>query len=208
MILLVSGATWYPRNESVGHLVVPRQWNDPDELDLQPGRWAMDNGCFTGLDEGAFVRMLYAYRKQTGCLFVTAPDKVADFAETRYLWKWWAPLIRATGHAPAFVAQNGLELRGWTPWDEMGALFVGGDNAFKEGAVAKTLCGIAKARGLWVHWGRVNGKRRYRLALEAGADSIDGTGFSMYPDTNIPKAAEWQQQITQEPSLFTAEAHT
>ncbi len=58
-----------------------------------------------------------------------------------------------------------------------------------------------KAKGKWVHWGRVNRKRRYELALKAGCDSFDGTGFSMYPDTNIPLVGHWQAEIDQQPEL-------
>lgn len=201
MLLLVSGATKFPRGETVGHLIVPRQWNDPDSLDLQPQRWAMDNGCFVGLDPGAFMRMLYAYRKKAGCLFVTVPDAVADAAETLHLWAFWAPVVRSCGHSPAFVAQNGLT-PSRVPWDEFGTLFIGGDDAYKDGPEARSLCGYAKSLGKWVHWGRVNGKRRYELAMTAGADSIDGTGFSMYPDTNIPKAERWRESIRSQPALL------
>lgn len=199
MLLLVSGATRYPRDARVGHLVVPRQWNDPDSLDLTVP-YAKDNGCFVGFDPGAYMRMLYAYRNKPGCLFVTAPDAVGDAAETRYLWKFWAPVIRAIGETPAFVAQDGLT-PDQVPWDEKIALFVGGSTKFKESQQAQTLMGIAKARGIWVHVGRVNGKRRYEMMLKAGADSIDGTGFSMYPDTNIPKADDWKREIQQQPEL-------
>jgi hypothetical protein len=200
MLLLVSGATTYPRGAEVGHLIVPRQWNNPDDLDLQPQCWAMDNGCFVGFDEGAFMRMLYAYRHRMGCLFVTVPDKVGDAAMTLALWPFWSQIVRACGHAPAFVAQNGLTPER-VPWDEFGTLFLGGDDVFKDGPDARSLCTYAKARGKWVHWGRVNGKRRYELALKAGADSIDGSGFSMYPQTNIPKAARWRAAIQQQPEL-------
>lgn len=199
MLLLVSGATRFPRNEQIGHLIVPRQWNDPDSLDLS-GPWAMDNGCFTGLDEGGFMRMLYAYRTKAGCLFVTVPDKVADAAATLQLWPFWSAVVRSLGHQPAFVAQNGLT-PGRVPWDEFGTLFIGGDDAYKDGPDARSLCGYAKAKGKRVHWGRVNGKRRYELALKAGADSIDGTGFSMYPDANIPKLERWRSGIQQQPEL-------
>jgi len=201
MIVLVSGATGYPRDADVGHLVVPKQWNDPATLDLQPGRWAMDNGAFSGFDAGAFVRMLEAYAPYRGELFVTAPDVVADAAATRALWPFWSLLIRGIGRAPAFVAQDGLSPE-QVPWTELGALFIGGSTAYKESADVRTLCGIAKSKGIWVHWGRVNGKRRYELALKSGCDSIDGTGFSMFPDTNIPKIADWERQIQEQPELL------
>lgn len=201
MLLLLSGATTFPRSERVGDLIVPRQWSNPDTLDLVPGRWAMDNGCFVGLDPGAFMRMLYAYRQKPGCVFVTAPDAVGDAAETRYLWTFWAPVIRSLGHTPAFVAQDGLDPHD-VPWDAGIALFIGGSTPFKESQLARSLIAMAKARGIWAHVGRVNGKRRYEMMLQAGADSIDGTGFSRYPDTNIPKVDEWRDLIRQQPALL------
>ena len=82
MLVLVSGATRTVRPDHVGHLVVPRQWNLADRLALKPGRWAMDNGAFSGFDEGAFVRMLERFDRVGGCIFVTAPDVVTDAAAT------------------------------------------------------------------------------------------------------------------------------
>jgi hypothetical protein len=202
MLLLVSGASSTVNgNPDCGHLIVPRQWNDPDSLELVPERWAMDNGCFVGLDPGAFMRMLYAFRRKAGCLFVAAPDAVGDAAETLLLWQFWAPVIRSLGHRPAFVAQDGLT-HGRVPWNEIGALFIGGYDAYKESLAARSLCGYAKARGIWVHWGRVNGRKRYRKALEAGADSIDGTGFSIAPETNIPLPKQWREDIEARPRLI------
>jgi len=200
MLLLVSGATLHPRSERVGHLIVPKAWGLPNSINPQPGRWAMDNGAFSGFDAGAFVRMLEAYQDYSGCLFVTAPDVVADAASTLKLWTFWSALIAGVGRRPAFVAQDGLT-PDRVPWDKLGTLFIGGSTTYKESAEARTLCGLAKSRGIWVHWGRVNGKRRYELALKAGADSIDGTGFSMYPDTNIPLAEQWRGEIQQQPEL-------
>lgn len=200
MILLVSGATAYPRNADVGHLIVPRARNRSDVLDLAPGRWAMDNGAFTAFDRGAFVWMLEEFHGLSGCLFVTAPDVVGNAAATRKLWPFWAALIRGLGWPPAFVAQDGLEPE-QVPWDTLGALFIGGTTAYKESAQVRSLCGVAKARGVWVHWGRVNGKRRYELAQIAGADSFDGTGFSWYPDTRIPMVKTWDAELAQQPTL-------
>jgi hypothetical protein len=203
MMLLVSGATRTPRSATVGHLIVPRQWNDPAALDLSVP-WAMDNGAFSGFEPGAYVRMLEAYQayQTSRCLFVTAPDVVGDAAATLARWPFWAQLLRGLGWVPAFVAQDGL-----TP-DRVpnlahgrGALFIGGTTAYKESADVRALCAYAKSRGIWVHWGRVNGKRRYELALKAGVDSIDGTGFSRYPAVNIPLVDAWDQAIQQQPEL-------
>jgi hypothetical protein len=185
---------------------MPRQGNRADALDLQPGRWAMDNGAFGGgFDPGSFVDMLQDFYGFPGCLFVTAPDVIyksgiGNAAETRKRWPFWSRLIRGLGFPPAFVAQDGLQLH-QVPWDEMGALFIGGSTEYKEGRDAQNLCSYAKAIGIWVHWGRVNGRTRYTKAKERGADSIDGTGFSIAPDINIPLVAEWERDRVAQPGL-------
>lgn len=206
MLLLVSGATRTERTEQVGHLIVPGAWSPAKSLTLEIGKWAMDNGAFGGrFDRGQYVAMLEEFHGVPGCLFVTAPDVIyvsgiGDAAATRKLWPFWSRLIRGLGLSPAFVAQDGLT-SGQVPWDELGALFLGGSTKFKESPLGRSLCGIAKAKGIWVHWGRVNGKRRYELALKAGADSLDGTGFSRHPDTNIPLVGQWENEIGQQPEL-------
>src|SRR5262245_44462667 len=133
MLVLVSGATRsVPNYGHTGYLIVPRMWTDPDTLDLASTPHAMDNGCFNGLDEGGFMRMLYAYRKKADPLFVAVPDKVADAAATLQLWPFWSRVVRACGYRPAFVAQNGLT-SDRVPWAEFDSLFVGGDDAYKDG---------------------------------------------------------------------------
>lgn len=198
--MLLSGATKYLRSATVGHLIVPRSWSAPEALGLEAERWAMDNGAFSGFEEGAYLRMLERFAGMPGCLFVTAPDVVGDAAATLARWPFWSRLLRGLGHRPAFVIQDGIT-PARVPWDELGALFVGGSTAFKESAEAASLCGYAKARGLWVHWGRVNGRRRYAMAVRAGADSFDGTGFSRYPDANVPLVEEWRAMTAAQPGL-------
>jgi hypothetical protein len=193
--MLVSGATATVRQyPQVGRLIVPRQWNDPSALNLQPRRWAMDNGCFVGLDAGAFVRMLEAFHKHDGCLFVTAPDVVGDAAATLRYWPFWSRLIRGLGRPVAFVAQDGITPER-VPWPEMDALFIGGTTAFKESRAVVSLAAYAKARGLWVHVGRVNSRRRFAICARFGADSTDGTANNIAPDTNIPKGLAWIDEV-------------
>ena len=45
----------------------------------------------------------------------------------------------------------------------------------------------AKRAGKWIHVGRVNSERRIRWAASLGADSIDGTGWAVWRDTNLPR---------------------
>jgi hypothetical protein len=200
MLLLVSGATRYPRSDTVGDLIVPRARALADRLALRPGKWAMDNGAFSGFDERAYLRMLERFHDRPGCLFVTAPDVVGDAKATLALWPFWSRLIRGLGQPPAFVAQDGLTADR-VPWAELGALFIGGSTSYKESHEARNLGGIARAKGVWLHWGRVNSKRRYELALKAGCQSIDGSGFSRFPDTNIPLADQWRAEIAAQPEL-------
>lgn len=217
MILLVSGATRYPRDARIGHLIVPRQWNDPASLDLS-APYAFDNGAFSGFDEGAFVRMLERYSglggrtegngcdgsTSAGCLFAAAPDVVGDAASTRSRWPFWSRLIHGLGLPPAFVAQDGLGQCD-TPWDELACLFIGGSTKFKESLQVRDLVLAARHRDVWVHWGRVNSKRRLELIMKAMGDypkwSFDGTGFSMFPNTNIPKVGQWTEEIKAQPEL-------
>lgn len=206
MLVLVSGATRTPRSDTVGHLIVPGSWNAPASLGLVPGRWAMDNGAFGGaFDPGQFVSMLEAFSGWPGCLFVAAPDviyksRIGDAAKTREKWPFWSKLIRGLGFLPAFVLQDGLRPE-QVPWGEFGSVFIGGSDTFKNSPLVVSICAYAKARGVKVHWGRVNGPIRYKQALSTGCDSIDGTGFSRWPDTNIPLVQQWDAEIQQQPEL-------
>ena len=166
--MLLSGATLYPRDERIGDLIVPRSWALPESYTLAPGRWAMDNGAFNGFDPGAFMRMLERFADRPGCLFVTAPDVVGDAAATLAAWRFWSRVIGGLGLPVAFVAQDGLTAER-VPWDDMAALFIGGSTDYKESAEVVSLMAYAKARGMWVHWGRVNGRRRYAMAKRTGA---------------------------------------
>ena len=202
VLLLVSGATQTARVDgAVGHLIVPTQWSQRTKAQLRPGQWAIDNFAFKHFDTAAFLRTLEHFHDIPGCLFASAPDVVADAAATRVLWPFWSKVIRGVGLTPAFVLQDGIAAD-QVPWDEGIAIFVGGSTAFKEGPVARSLMGLAKARGLWVHVGRVNGRRRFQMMRLAGADSIDGSGYSLAPDTNIPKVAAWRAEDDRQPRLL------
>lgn len=191
MVVLVSGATAVVReHRHVGVLVVPGAGNSPEHVH---GRaWAMDNGAFSGLDVPLFLRMLRAYQPYQGahgyhaCRFVTAPDVVGNAAETLELFLDWERVIHAWGWPVAFVGQDGLHLVD-VPWDSMEAVFLGGSTAWKLGRTARDLAAYAKARGLWVHMGRVNSQARLRYAMRIGCDSVDGSSFSRWSQRYIPK---------------------
>lgn len=158
--------------------------------------WACDNAAFSGFDEAAFGRMLDRVAGQAGCLWVAAPDVVGDADATLDLFRAWEPRIRGHRLRVALVAQDGLEGRR-VPWSRVDALFLGGSTAWKEGDAARTLARRAAARGKLVHMGRVNSLRRIRLAAAFGCDSIDGSGFSMFPDARLPKGLRWVEQANE-----------
>lgn len=187
MILLVSGATATKRRyPEVGTLIVPSAGNDPKSLELVPERWAMDNGAYSGFDVAAFMEMLRQFEGRKGCLFVTAPDVVADAAATLAKYPFWARIIRACGFVPALVIQDGM-IVDEIPWRIVGAIFVGGSTEWKLGPQAATIVAYARTRGLWTHMGRVNSRKRISYAAKIGCLSFDGGQYSMFPDTKIPK---------------------
>jgi len=156
----------------------------------------MDNGAYAGFDAQAFVRMLERFYGRRGCRFVAAPDAVADAHRTLQQWPFWSRLIRGVGFVPALVGQDGMTVED-IPWREIGTLFIGGTTEWKLGRQAMALTAYAKARGLWVHMGRVNSLKRIAYAVQLGCDSFDGSSFSKWPDRWIPKGIEWSNDAQQ-----------
>lgn len=199
MQLLVSGATttmWRMRGRAtLGHLITPANGNRWEPMLATGLPIAADNGCFGGLDEPAFVRMLQQLRRLRIVsywkwpLWVAVPDKVADARETLVMWRWYRHYVRGSDLPAAFVAQDGCE-EYRIPWHQFECLFIGGSTAWKEGIEAARLIQKAKRLGKWVHVGRVNTQRRERYFQALEVDSIDGTKYSRFGEVYIPQAAE------------------
>jgi hypothetical protein len=180
-----------------GRLLSPRQDSRAAATAAAGIPWAADNDAFSRWDAGRFTAMLGRITGLAGCRFVAAPDVVADAPRTAQLFDSWLAALRATGQPPAFVIQDG-QLGANVPWDEIGALFVGGTTEYKLSADAERLGREARRRGLWLHIGRVNSRRRFDYARAVGAHSVDGSGFSMFRDTLLPDALTWHRQPLQE----------
>lgn len=140
--------------------------------------WAMDNGAFARFEERAFLSLLKREEEHKAtCLFVVAPDVVGSARRTLEVFRGWRSRL---AHWPlALAAQDGqedLEI----PWDDLSAIFIGGSDAFKLSAAAAQVIKAAKALGKHAHVGRVNTPDRFAHFEEIGADSIDGTGLSLY----------------------------
>lgn len=190
MILVHSAPTSllrdHGRHPNLGVLSSPRRVYP----DVGGWEWAADNDAYLAWDKDRFLRMLDTIAPMSGCRFVTAPDVVGDAAATIARFWEWLPRLRECGQPVALVAQDGIENTD-VPWDEIGALFVGGTTEFKMGDIAAACVREAKRRGKWVHMGRVNTRRRILYAKSIGCDSIDGTAFSMYRKTHLPWALAW-----------------
>lgn len=155
--------------------------------------WAADNGCF-GKGYPGPDRWLAWLRKRRPhadrCRFAVAPDVVADADATLKRSAPWFQRLRDLGYPAALAAQDGLEQLP-VPWDAFDALFIGGSTAWKLSVHAERLVAEAKARGKWVHAGRVNSYRRLLRVRDMGVDSADGTYLARGPDVNLPRLLGW-----------------
>jgi hypothetical protein len=193
LLILVSGGTEIVRkykSPHIGGLITPRSGNDAlKNYALRGIPWALDNDCFQSFDPHAYFKMLNTCKGIPLCLWVTAPDVVADARKTLSLFNIYEPVLRLYGYPVAFVAQDGIE-KIKVPWEKLDCLFIGGTTEFKVGPAAEPFIKEAKQRGKWVHMGRVNSRIRMKYAQALDCDSIDGTGFSRFGNKNIPWGIE------------------
>lgn len=204
MIVLINGEPALDRfgpSGYVGRLISPRSGNV-----LKLGqRWAADNDAFLAWDERLFRAMLRRVSRGAlyleACLFVAVPDVVGDAKATVARFWEWRDEVAGMGFPVALVGQDGAENLD-LPWDAFDAFFVGGGTAWKLSTAAADLCAEAKRRGKWVHMGRVNTRRRLRIAFDAGADSVDGTGWSKWPDKYLKRDLPFLAGLHEQGTLF------
>jgi hypothetical protein len=171
-----------------------------------PGQlWAADTGCYTRPERYTDARYLAWLRKHAGdlerCIFATAPDVVGDMERTLDIAVPMLGQIRALGYPAALVCQP-TTTTDMVPWELVDALFLGGPDAWKHGEDAYRLCRAARARGVWLHMGRVNGAGRMDLARSFGCDSVDGTVLRFDPSRPV---ARWVAHAATRPMLWEHE---
>ena len=185
-----------------GWLITPRRPMCRSTAAFTGVRFGVDNECYSlgdKFDPSRYLRFLnnVAHCSNAGdCLFATAPDVVADAHATLAKFPAWCDTIRGLGLPVALVAQDGLENEA-IPWQGFDALFIGGSTTWKLGQAARDIIREAQSRGKWVHMGRVNGNTRLSYAWKLGVDSVDGTGWAMYPDKHIRRSTNhltWLRQ--------------
>lgn len=180
-----------------GRLLSPRQFARAYDTSREGIPWAADNDCFQRLDPVAYRAMLNAIYGLPGCKFVTAPDVVGDWRSTRERFDEWQDELSACWQPVAYVIQDG-QPEADVPWRSIDALFIGGTTAFKLSPEAERVGRAAKRRGMWLHMGRVNSRKRFDFARAIGVDSIDGTKFSRWRNTWLPDALGWHRDHLQE----------
>lgn len=186
---------------NLGRLVQPRHY-PKIELTSERRPWAADNDCYNGgVDEEAFTKMLDRMAGLPRCLFVTAPDVVADMDGTMELFPRWRDEIRGRGLPVALVLQNGHAPSN-VPWDELDAVFVGGTTEWKMGTVAAAVVAEANRRKKWTHMGRVNTDKRIRYARSIGCKSVDGTGYARFMDRDLLKGLDMCSYMDNQTPLF------
>jgi len=139
---------------------------------------------------------LRRYAGVPGCAFAVVPDWVLDWRRTNERWARYHGIVRNLGYRPAYVLQDGCQ----TIPASAGAVFVGGTTEWKLGPNAARLIRKAKADGLPVHMGRVNTRRRLRLAADLDCDSADGTCLAFAPDATLRQLLSWLNPM--QPSMF------
>lgn len=122
------------------------------------------------------------------------------------MWRCWRPTLQARGLPAAIVLQDGATPE-TVPWEELGAVFVGASTRWKLSRTAELLVRIARARGLWVHVGRVNTMGRLARVEAMGVNSFDGGQFSRWPEKYLPQflaRLEYRQLPISEASRATS----
>lgn len=158
-------AATYPGK--VGHLYSPDGMIGP----FQEFPYALDNGCFKRWDKTAFFRML---DRVSTCdikpLWVAVPDVVYKAGATVAKWHYWRDRVASYGIPLAFVAQDGHTPESVPSGAQV--VFIGGSTEWKREA-APIFCRYFDR----VHIGRVNTKKWLDYFADAGAESVDGTGY-------------------------------
>ena len=144
--------------------------------------WCLDNGVFTGKFEvnSWKKRMKSFFEYKDTCLFVVIPDVVKDCAATLSQFHHYRSMV--TDFPVAFVSQDGIyQHADKIPWNDFDCLFVGGSDTHKLGMEGGWIIQEAKARGKWIHIGRVNSPKRILQFWQA--DSWDGTHLGFEPSS-------------------------
>ena len=158
---------------TLGHLFSPGAARGP--YSFMP--YALDNGAFSAFttgkpwEEGPWIKLLQ-WAKDSGQdpLWVLVPDVVGEKWATIRRWARYRDTAKAFGWPVAFAVQDGM-----TPVDVPGGVdvvFVGGSTDWKRSTLGMWCSSFPR-----VHIGRINTYKWLKICQDAGAESVDGTGW-------------------------------
>lgn len=164
------------------------------------GFWGADNDVFTGnFDPMIYLAWVLRIKEEqhlNKCLFMAAPDRVADYGVTLEMFKIWQPELKKLEFPVALVLQDGATTE-TIPWDKIDAVFIGGSTEWKLSQDVIRILQNAGEMGKWRHIGRVNSHNRISYFWDF-AESFDGTSFAIEPDNRLefvlPKMLELASQ--------------
>ena len=200
----------------IGWLFGPEGWKTPKDFP-----YTIDNGRYSvwskghAWDEGLFLRlcdkaMAAGIENDRWPSWVAVPDVVADADATFEEWSKWSPMLANSGFTLALVVQDGM-----TPsavrrrcLSMPSVIFIGGTRQWK-------------FRTLWqwcqefprIHVGRINTERDLWRCDDAGAESVDGTGWFMGGIKRLRPMLNYLHRSTQrigpaQRQLFISETYT
>lgn len=147
--------------------------------------YALDNGAWTAHTQGqpfdvdAFERALSVLGGDAH--WVILPDCVGNAEKTIEMASSWFPRI----FVPSLLAvQDGMTrdmVEDWISKNDrrLKGIFVGGTDGWKE-KTTSVWSEFSHRHGMICHVGRVNTRRRLSIAVDAGVDSVDGSGVSKF----------------------------
>jgi hypothetical protein len=159
--------------------------------------FAIDNGAWSAFKSGetwkadSFIAVVASHGASAD--FIVAPDVVGQGDLSSDLSMQWIPRLR--GIAPIYFAmQDGHDSDVISEAHSAGfsGVFVGGTTAWKLDNMG-WIAGASHDHGMRCHVGRVNSARRIHRCIEAGADSCDGSGPTLYTATAEIVAAAIRQ---------------
>lgn len=196
-----AGMPWAADNDCFGGLDVARFSSMLEALG-QAGAYGLGSCRFVSVPDvlrcAACRQTVDGYGGGPACSCGASPRLVyGDALLTARRFEEWAPALERRGLPVALVLQDGLEtVLGWLSrsWHRLDAVFVGGSDAFKEGAVAAEVVRQARRDGKWAHWGRVNTRRRFDYARRIGCDSFDGTKWARWRHEYLETGLAWCEE--------------
>lgn len=191
---------------NLGRLLVPGNHPDAKLSEMKGVPFAIDNGGFWGVPEKGYKNMIQEMHDLgVHPLWVTVPDVlhhnedgsvIGDWKATAKRFEQWHQYLESKGMPSALVAQNGLETPeglAWLDkhWNDIAAVFIGGDDDFKLGPGAAKITQLAHDHGKLVHVGRVNTTMRVDYVRDIlQADSFDGQNWNRFKILKLEKGLE------------------